>query len=68
VLLQTKPALCTGLKSGAVEVSNSPLPAQDEAKWAKVSCSILKFIIKQYADALYALDKLHVHNSKQRHA
>jgi hypothetical protein len=37
VLLQTKPALCKGLKSGAVEVSNFPLPAQDEAKWAKVS-------------------------------
>ena len=37
VLLQTKPALCNGLKSGAVEVSNFPLPAQDEGKWAKVS-------------------------------
>lgn len=34
--MQTKPAFCTGLKSGAVEVSNFPLPAQDESKWAKV--------------------------------
>jgi hypothetical protein len=41
LLLQTKPALCTGLKSGAVEVSNFPLQAQDEAKWAKVGNSLV---------------------------
>lgn len=36
LLTQTKGALCTGLKSGSIEVNNFPLPAQDEARWAKV--------------------------------
>eukprot|EP00878_Enallax_costatus_P021774 GHUV01023067.1.p1 GENE.GHUV01023067.1~~GHUV01023067.1.p1 ORF type:complete len:586 (+),score=231.95 GHUV01023067.1:239-1759(+) len=34
--MQTKGAMCTGLKNGATEVWNCALPAQDEARWAKV--------------------------------